>query len=167
MARDTFHDDGYDSDIIYSDGAKDHQGHSTNIRCHIPDHWVSIIAAIVNSDQWPEYRTPQDFYRDAIFHRWHWAARQGNRRLDPRVRTLMAIANGEAALNHANTVRTSSQLFVENARATLSSLVADGNHQAVRLTIKELEASLDDLEEPWRGQLENELSTWERRISLA
>lgn len=164
MARNDLRDDAYDPNDIYMGGAKDAQGHSTNIRAHIPDTWVGMINQVVSSPEWPEYQTLQDFYRDAIFHRMRWAQQQPNRGRDPKVRTLMAIINSQATLNHQATVRAAAEEQVNAASRTLSQMVADGNPVAVRETIKELEANLTDLPEPWRGRLAAELETWERRI---
>lgn len=165
MARDDFRNDRYDPNEVYSGGAKDHQGHSTNIRCHIPDPWTAAIAEVINSPDWPEYRTPQDFYRDAIYHRMKWASRQESRSGSERVRTLMALIQGQAALDYATLIREASHSFIENARKTLSQLLGDGNILGVRETIKELEASLDDLGEPYRSSLRTEIESWERRAN--
>lgn len=165
MARTDFRDDAYDPNDVYMGGAKDSQGHSTNIRAHIPDTWTGMISEIVASPDWPEYQTLQDFYRDAIYHRMRWAQRQHGRSQNPRVRTLMAIINSQASLQYASTVRTAAEEQVQAAGRTLAEMVADGNVIAIRETIKELEANLTDLPEPWRTRLATELETWERRIS--
>ncbi len=165
VARNDLRDDAYDPNDIYMGGAKDAQGHSTNIRAHIPDTWVGMINQIVSSPLWPEYQTFQDFYRDAIYQRMRWAQRQPNRGNDPKVRALMAIINSQASLNYASTVRQAAEEQVNAASRTLSQMVADGNSIAVRETIKELEANLTDLPEPWRSRLAAELETWERRIA--
>jgi hypothetical protein len=164
VARDSFRSDTYDPNEIYAGGAKDAQGHSTNIRCHVPDHWVAAVHELVNSPDWPEYKTPQDFFRDAIYHRMKWSSLQPDRTGNVRVKALMALAQGQAALGYASMLREQSQAYLENARRTLSQLMGDGNMVAVRETIKELEFTLDDLVEPYRGQLEQELQTYERRL---
>jgi hypothetical protein len=47
----------------------DKQGHSAQIRLYIPKGLAGQIARIVNSNEIPEYRSVQDFYRDALTHR--------------------------------------------------------------------------------------------------
>lgn len=164
MARDDFRGDVYDPGEVYTGPSKDAQGHSSNIRCHIPDPWVAAVAELVASTDWPEYRTSQDFYRDAIYHRMRWAARQENRRGSDRVRTLMALISGEAALSYATLLRETASTFVDNARRTLSLLLTDGSTDNARETIKELEAQLDHLPEPYRTQLATDLAAWQRRV---
>lgn len=166
MARSDFRDNPYDPNEIYMGGAKDAQGHSTNIRAHIPDTWVGMINQIVSSPEWPEYQTFQDFYRDAIFHRMRWTQSQPNRGRDPKVRTLMALINSDAALSHQSMLRQAAEDQLANASRTLSQMVADGNVAAVRETISELEANLSDLPEPWRSRLASELEQFERRIGM-
>lgn len=166
MGRDSFSQDLYDQDDVYTGPAKDDKGHSHNIRCHIPPDWVSAIAEFINSPDWPEYKTPQDFYRDAIYHRMRWASKQPDRGRNERVRTLMAMASIQAALGHKTMIRAESQKLLEEARQAFASLAGDGNLIAVRELIKDLEYSLTDIEEPYRSQLAHEIETWERRISM-
>jgi hypothetical protein len=163
LARDSFRNDSYDPSEVYAGGAKDAQGHSANIRCHIPDHWVAAVSELVNSSEWPEYKTPQDFYRDAVYHRMRWASAQTDRSGSDRVRSLMALASGQASLSYVTMLREQSYAFLENARRTLSTLMGDGNMVAVRETIKDLESNLTDIIEPYRTMLRRELETYELR----
>ena len=165
MAREDLRNTSYDENQIYTGGAKDSHGHSTNIRCHIPDNWIGAIAELVASPDWPEFTTPQHFYRDAIFHRMHWASQQPDRRTSPRVKALIGLAQGQASLNYQNMIREGAQGYLDYARKTLTDLAGDGNEQMVRETIKDLEANLDYLAEPWRTQLQREIDTWERRVN--
>lgn len=164
MAREDLSVHNYDPNQVYSAGAKDGQGHSTNIRAHIPDSWIGAIQELVASPDWPEYKTFQHFYRDAIYHRMRWAASQPNRLNSPRVKTLIALAQGEAALNYAGLARASSQSYVEKAKRVLGELMGDNNRVAVKETLKELESTLEFLDEPWRGELAREISSYDRRV---
>jgi hypothetical protein len=165
VAREDLRDsDVYDPNQIYTGAAKDGQGHSTNIRAKLPDSWMGIIAELVNSPDWPEYKTPQHFYRDAIYHRMLWASRQPDRTTSPRVKTLMALSQGQAALEYLTMRREFSQSYLNSARRTLSDLIGDGSGMAVRETLKELEATIDLLEEPWRSELKREVEAYDRRV---
>lgn len=163
MAREDLRDDAYDPNQVYIGGSKDAQGHATNIRAKIPDTWMGSIGEIVNSPDWPEYRSVQDFYRDAIYHRMRWASRQPDRTTSPRVAKLMAIASGTAALDYHNMITTASKEYIDQASKTLQNLVANGNQLALREAIKELESTLDLIEEPYRSELARLLETYERR----
>ena len=54
--------------------SEDKKGHSIQIRLWIPKNLAGQIGRVVNSGQIPEYRSPQDFYRDSLFHRAHEVA---------------------------------------------------------------------------------------------
>ena len=164
MARDAFVDDGYDPAEVYSGGAKDSDGHSTNIRAHIPDPWMGAISQLVASNDWPEYKTPQDVYRDAIYHRMRWAARQPDRSSSPRIRTLMAQASAEAALQYRMSMQNSHRQIMELMQQTFGQAIAHNDFMGARETIKELEGLLSKMDEPWRSELGRELETWERRM---
>ncbi len=153
----------YDQDVVYTGGAKDGQGHSTNIRAHIPDPWVGAISELVGSKEWPEYTTAQRFYRDAIFHRLRWCASQPNR-TSPRIIALIAIAQGQAELDATNLRREASKEYVENARTTLATLLADNDEASAREELKTLEATSEHLQDPWRADLQREIDRVERRL---
>lgn len=51
--------------------SEDKKGHSIQIRMWVPKNLAGQIARVVNSGLVPEYRSAQDFYRDAMFHRAH------------------------------------------------------------------------------------------------
>lgn len=163
VARDDLHDDAYDPNEIYLGGAKDQQGHSTNIRAKIPDNWAGSIAEVVGSDDWPEYRTMTDFYRDAIYHRMRWASRHRNRQISPRAKTLIALAQADAAIAYAALIRETNENLVRGAERILANLVSDGNQLALREVIKELEVNLDKMSDPYRSELARLIETYERR----
>ncbi len=164
LARDKFVDDGYDPQEIYAGGAKDSDGHSTNIRAHIPDPWMGMISELVASPEWPEYRKPTDVYRDAIYHRIRWAGRQTNRKTSDRVRTLMAQAQAEAALRYRMNMQHSHRAIMTLMQETFSMAIANSDYTGLRETIKDLEAQLSKMDEPWRSELGRELASWERRL---
>ncbi len=51
--------------------SEDKKGHSIQIRLWVPKNLAGQIGRVANSGQIPEYRSPQDFYRDALVHRAH------------------------------------------------------------------------------------------------
>lgn len=70
----TGEDDGwYDAQKFYT-WSEDRNGHSAQVRMWIPKNLAGQIGRIVNSGEIPELRSPQDFYRDALFHRAHVVA---------------------------------------------------------------------------------------------
>lgn len=49
--------------------SEDKKGHSIQIRLWVPKNVAGQIGRVINSEQIPEYRSAQDFYRDALLHR--------------------------------------------------------------------------------------------------
>lgn len=60
----------YDAKKFYT-YSQDKNGHSAQVRMWIPKNLAGQIGRIIGSGEIPELRTPQDFYRDALFHRAH------------------------------------------------------------------------------------------------
>jgi len=76
VARENFktHDPSeYKIDDVWR-GSSDKQGHSSYIRTPVPKHWSGQINAIVQSGRF-DYKSQQDFIRDAVYHRLHWAGK--------------------------------------------------------------------------------------------
>ena len=66
-------DDWYDEKKFYVH-SQDSHGHSHYARIWIPKNVAGLIGRVVNSGQVSEYRSTQDFYRDAMLHRAHRVA---------------------------------------------------------------------------------------------
>ena len=61
---------GYNPNAYYTQ-ASDKKGHSAKMGVKIPVTIAGEVGVVVSSDKIPEYRTVQDFIRDAIIHRLH------------------------------------------------------------------------------------------------
>lgn len=64
-------DDGdswYDEKKFYV-ASENRKGFSSYLRLYVPKNLAGQISRVVDSSQIPEYRSPQDFYRDALSHR--------------------------------------------------------------------------------------------------
>lgn len=164
MARQDFIDDGYSEEEIYSGGSKDNQGHSTNVRAHVPDPWMAAIGELIASPDWPEYKTSQHFIRDAIFHRLHWSIRQTNRRTNERVRRLIAISRLKAETNYRAMEREAYQELLTDLKQAFRDAHSDGDAVGLREILKEAESHLDDIPMPYRTQIQDEIISWDRRL---
>lgn len=151
-------------DDIYVGGAS---RDAANIRCRVPVEWTTLIAELVNDRGWPEYRTPQDFYRDAIYHRLEWAdrlQRSGKRPLSARARIIFGMAQARQALEMQRFIRENAGELHETIVRDLRDQTAEGNYEGVRETLKEVEEWLTDIPEPWRSRLATEMETYKRRV---
>jgi len=164
MARKDFIDDGYSEEEIYSGGSKDVQGHSTNLRTTVPDPWMAAMGELISSPDWPEYKTSQHFVRDAIFHRLHWTLRQTDRKSNDRVKRLVAMSRLTAEINYRAMERETYQTLLTELRQAFRDAHADGDEMGVREMIKEVESTLDQIPQPYRSQIGDEVISWDRRL---
>lgn len=165
MARDEYDEDAYSVDDIYTGGAKDDQGHSTNLRVRVPDHWMPIIQSVVQHPDWPEYRrSDQAFIRDAIWHRLQWAQHRTDRGQDPRVRGLVLAAQKEQRLAQHEAQRSAYKSLLEGLQATMKNALADGDRLSMATLLEDMRHEGESFDEPFRSALLNECDYWEKRI---
>lgn len=63
----------YDPDKVYN-ASRDSKGFGSSLRMKVPPSLLSELGHVVQSGIITEYRTREDFFRDAIVHRLHWVA---------------------------------------------------------------------------------------------
>lgn len=61
---------GYGKNMFYT-RASDKKGHTAKLTCKFPVNVAGEIASAVQSGKIPDYKTSQDFIRDAVIHRLH------------------------------------------------------------------------------------------------
>ena len=170
MARDDFTNDGdgYSIDNVYTGGSTDKHGHSFHLRVPIPVHWHAIIMHYVTSPDWPEYRSPQDFARDAIYHRWNWAKeweKQMGRPVTPELKQLMAMAAGRSRAEQSKMV---DEAFVDFLDSTEEALRLKYNRQdwsTLSDMIEELEIVANDFTEKDRVRLLEAADVWRKKTA--
>lgn len=169
MAREDFtrDNDGYSVDNIYPGKSTDDKGHSFHLRVPIPTHWQAIMMTYVSSPEWPEYRSLQDFARDAIYHRWNWAKdweRRNGRPLTPELKQLMAMAAGQSRAEQSRLV---DERFIEYMDAQEEAMRLKYNRQdfsALMEIIEELEVAAEDFMEKDRLRVLEMADTWRRKV---
>lgn len=98
VARDDFKTQDpseYSIDDVWR-GSADKQGHSAYVRVPVPKHWSGQMIAIVQSGDF-DYKSQQDFVRDAIYHRLHWA---GSVMRDGKFLARLGVDKLQAHLEH-------------------------------------------------------------------
>ena len=151
MAREDFksHDPTeYSIDDIWR-GSADKQGHSAYVRVPFPKHWAGQMNAITQSDLF-DYKSQQDFVRDAVYHRLHWAgeimrdrkfiARLGVDKLAARLEHYMLETEGV----------TEFKIRLDEA-ATMAQTSGDAREFATIIDLMRDEAS-QTLREPFRSE---------------
>lgn len=163
MAREDFNQSQYDVNEVWSGGAADHQGHSVNLRVKVPVEWSGAIAELTASKSWPEYKTPQDFIRDAIHHRLHWAESQSGRESIPEVANLMAIERVFTSIRRYEALNKQFKAMRDQMiDAFRDSAVTDP--QVLAAQIEDTTTIAEDFPEPFRSRLLDDLDFWKRRV---
>lgn len=157
--------DGYDVDRIYTGGAKDAQGHSINLRLHVPDMFAAQIQELVDSKTiWPEYTSQQVFLRDAVYHRLQWAHNQSHRAgaATARWRKVMQM---EFWLNAQDAERAAYRRVRDKMWKICRDAEVDGDREALAGAIDALKEQVESFPDPhFREKLETDLELWEKKL---
>lgn len=157
--------DAYDPNEIVTRAQDDH-GHSVNPRVTLPKTWNAVLAQIVNSDDWPEYRTTQDVIRDALYHRFHWINTQKDRHHIPEVQAAIIRARYLRRLeNHLHEALAWDE-FRKKIDQVLLEQINEGNEAGVRDFIEDFRDEIRDVPEPHRTKLQKQLDMWAQRAGL-
>lgn len=156
MAREEFksHDPTeYNIDDIWR-GSADKKGHSAYIRTPVPKHWAGQMNAIVQSDLF-DYKSQQDFVRDAVYHRLHWA---GEVMRDRKFIARLGVDKLQARLEH---YMIETEGFAEfktrlDEAAMMATSTGDSREFATIIDLMRDEAA-ETLREPFRSEAMSKL----------
>jgi hypothetical protein len=163
LSRSQFANEVYDPNEIYTGPATDKEGHSSNMRCAIPTPWAGAVSEVVNSPEWPEIKSSQDFIRDAIYHRLHWTSEQKNRGNLRYVSNLQALSEASAILARHREFQSAYELFDEESEESLRQALLTNDADILMSLIEDLSTSVPRFPEPYRTSLSNKLDQWKRR----
>lgn len=153
---------GYDPDEIMN-RSQDHNGHSTNQRVYIQPTWKAMMEQVVQSDQWPEYRTFQDVVRDALYHRLHWITTQKQRGLFPEIQSAMVreryIKRLEADIQYEASIRA----FRDVIDKSLTAMLQREEYDSVQSYVEDLLQDMDSFKGREQEKLVNQLGTYLER----
>lgn len=154
---------GYRIDDFYI-GSTDGRGHNQNVQVPVPTNVMGHMASMIQMRTFPAYRSMQDFIRDAIVHRLHQLAAMTDRET---ATTLNEVVSMEVMASHVekhardmDTMRS----MVSRADQNLSLAAKEEDWITLRKMLDVYEGGIEDLNEPWRGRLEEILETYRRRL---
>ncbi len=140
---------GYSPDKFYV-RATDGKGHSENVQTKISPSLLGELSAIIAAKEIPEYRTVQDFIRDAVLHRAKYVAELLKRgTLAQKVDAEMVLSSIEGSRK----MRREQEAIVSTGRDELADLIRVSNYGAYSSLVEELDSVSDMLMEPYGSQL--------------
>lgn len=136
----------YDERKFYT-YSEDKKGHSIQIRLWVPKNVAGQIGRVVNSEQIPEYRSAQDFYRDALLHRAFLIAQWlDDGELKAETGLVMMMAE-EDAIKQA---KADVEALIESTRENLQSAWDKGDYEWIERHIQERMEKATSIPENYR-----------------
>lgn len=153
---------GYDPDEIITI-SQDTNGHSTNLRVHVPTTWRAMMEPIIQSDQWPEYGSVQAIFRDALYHRLHWISEQKVRTQFPEVARAVVRDRYRKRLEADVALEAEAREFRQTIDRTLSEMLQREEYEAVQSLAEDMLEDIDSFRGPEQEKLTNQLHTYLER----
>lgn len=149
-------DDGYDPSQRFT-RSTDSRGQSGFInKTRVPQEMTGQIAAIVQSGNYPEYRTAGDVVRDALHHRLLYLEKQ-----DPVMDPDSPLAR-QIRLSRLQAQEEAHRLELERREELVTSIVRDlhkitkmGTSRDRTEAIQTARNAADQLDEPWKSRIED------------
>lgn len=143
-------DDWYDERRFYT-FTEDKNGHSAKVTMNVPKNLAGTIHKLVGSSKIPELKSPQDFYRSALFHYAHKVGRWiDDEELVEQVTMGMMQADLDAIVQGKRDV----DALIESAKAAFDMALADENMLPwAEAKLKELWAQITSVPEMFKRDL--------------
>lgn len=153
----------YDENKFYV-YSQDKQGHSHYARIWIPKNLAGLIGRVVNSEQIPEYRSSQDFYRDALFHRAHKVAQWID---DGALKGEIGVLTLKAEEETINRMKKDAAELIEITRQNLQEAWDNGEYEWLDEWIRTRMERVSAIPETHRGEYAELLKTFAVRLKEA
>lgn len=151
-------DDDYSPDEFYTKATNKHDHSSTPYSVRVDPTTSAQVSALIASGKIPHYKTPSDFFRDALVHRLHYLVYRMDLGSDE-MRELLSRTREQARLDMLASQTADIEKMIETARKGINDAMIKGDVY-MRDQIREgLERQLEHLREPYRGQVVGMLST--------
>lgn len=136
-------DSTYSVDKFYT-ASRNKKGFCTSVRLAVPPETLAHIGEMVAQRVFPEYRTPADFFRDAIVHRLKYAETAApNRVLSEESKRIREMLMVEAELDKLSALVEQNTRIAERARWILHH-IDDGNREMAVVVLRDLLPQISD-----------------------
>ena len=166
MARDEWLLDDYDPDQIHRKSV-DGRGHSYRGQVRLPDSWNGIVGAMIARGDLPEYRTPQDFFRDAIYHRMvYWS--KNEERTTPELKRLVAIERASTLSRTELDYVEGYETFVKEIEDSCNALARSNDNVRLAKHLLNLEdEAREAFDDPQLAEILERIGYWRKRSDRA
>jgi len=151
-------DDDYSPDEFYTKATNKHDHSSTPYSVRVDPTTAAQIAALIASGKIPHYKTPSDFFRDSLVHRLHYLVY----RMDlgtPEIREMLSRAREQARLDMLASQVADIEKMIETAQKGINDARIKGDVFMLDQIREGLQRQVENLREPYRGQVVGMLST--------
>lgn len=149
---------GYSEDRFYTKSS-DQRGHSQMLRVWLPQGIDAQVYAAVNDI--PQYRTVQDFVRDAIVHRLEYL--QKRYKISKAMQRLLDLERSRAESERRSAEVDTMTAAIDEVAAALTKTWEAGDYALFAQEIDEAEALIDQLRDPYQQRLSKMVGDWKRR----
>ena len=135
--------------------------HSTPLTVGFPREVLALVGKIVSSGVWGEYRSNQDFVRDAVVHRLQtMAAQLGDETFEYR----LMIERVQCILDQRAADMRALDKMAESLEEIGDRAAEDGNWANLREIIRQTEILADQIGGPWGVRMDRQMDAWRARI---
>lgn len=141
--------------------SEDKKGHSIQIRLWVPKNLAGQVGRVVNSGQIPEYKSPQDFYRDSLFHRAHDVAEWLD---DGELKAEVGMAILLAEEDAINQMKRDAEALIEATRSNLQEAWDKGEYEWLEEHINGRIEKASSVPEQFRADYMDLLKGYKKRL---
>ena len=135
--------------------------HSQTVQTGFPREVMALVSKIVHAGVVPEYRSNQDFIRDAVVHRLHQVAAFLD---DPAMDYTLTIERVQCILDQRAADIAALDRMAESIEDLAGRALTDQNWANLREVIRQAETLADQIAGPWGARMDRQVAQWRDQI---
>lgn len=155
-------DDDYSPDEFYTKATNKHDHSSTPYSVRVDPTTSAQISALIASGKIPHYKTPSDFFRDALVHRLHYLVYRMDLGTDE-MREMLSRTREQARLDMLASQVADIEKMIQTAQDGMNNAMLKGDVFMLDQIREGLERQVENLREPYRGKVVGMISTLNSR----
>lgn len=151
-------EDDYSPDEFYTKATNKHDHSSTPYSVRVDPSTSAQISALIASGKIPHYKTPSDFFRDALVHRLHYLVYRMDLGTDE-MRELLSRTREQARMDMLAAQVADIEKMIDTAQEQINNARLKGDLFVMEQVREGLERQVATLREPYRGRVVGMLSS--------